>query len=169
MRKTTPEQSKAHREKNKFEFKYLTARMYGNQRANSRDRGHNPPEYSLEELREWMRSQPQLETLFKNYKESGGDYELAPSIDRLNDEVGYNLSNIQLGTYRENKEREYEKKSKAIFQISLDDEVIKEWSSMRGAARELEISYSMIQRVCCDKEVNKCYKTAGGYKFSLVD
>ena len=108
-----------------------------------------------------MRLQSNLNTLFKNYKDSGGDYELAPSCDRLNDEVGYSLSNIQLGTYRENKEREYAKQRKAVIQMDLEGNFIKEWSSVKEAARELGLkSASSISMVCRGEK-----KTAGGYKF----
>ena len=146
----------------KFTFTGVSNLIYNNQRKKSRRRGHNPPEYSLDELRVWLQQQPQLETLLKDYEDSGGDSELAPSVNRLDDNFSYSFDNIELITWKENREIEYEKKRKPIIQLSLDDEVIREWSSITEAAREIGIHQSGISAVC-----RGVCNTAGGYKFKF--
>lgn len=50
------------------------------------------------------------------------------------------------------------KLSKPIIQLDLENNLIKEWDSMRNASRNLNINISNISR-CCKGE----FKTAGGY------
>ena len=148
--------------KDEYGFKFISAKIYGSQRGTSKERGHNPPAYDLEGLRAWMKDQPQLETLLKNWEESGGDRNLVPSVDRKKDELPYTFDNIQLGTWRENLDKENNKKRVAIIQLSLDDEVIGEWSGTREAGEALGIDQSNISKACRGVRA-----TAGGYKFKF--
>mgnify|MGYP003679226403 CR=1 FL=1 len=169
MSKQTPEEraayKKAYREKNKLEFFYISYKIYGAQRASSRERGHIYPDYTLEELRDWMQQQPQLETLLRNYRESE-DSDLVPSIDRKKDELPYTLDNIQLGTWKQNRDKESDKKKVAIIQMTLEGEFIKEWRGAREAGRELGISQANISAVCRGA---KYHNSSGGYKWKFSD
>ena len=159
------EHNKAYRAKNRFELQYISQTMYSQQLRNSRKRGHNPPEYSLEELREWMQQQPQLERLIREYRQSGGEKDLAVSVDRLNDEVGYTYDNIQLGTWKDNRDRGNINKParKTIIQMTLEGEFIKEWTSTTEAAKALGLkSPSSISMALSGMQ-----NTAGGYKFKF--
>ena len=153
------EYMKARRAKNKFEFMYISTRIYEGQTKNSKERGHNPPEWDLEGLRVWMQQQPQLESLLKNYRDSG-DSDLSPSVNRLDDEVGYSFDNIELITWKENREIENTKRKRQVIQMDLNGKFIKEWTSLRDAGRELGIGGSCISKVCRGVRPN-----AGGYKF----
>ena len=158
------EYNKAYKAKNKFEFNFITKKIYGAQRESSRRRGHIYPDYDLGGLREWMLKQDNLSKLLKDYKASGGEKDLCPSVDRLDDEVGYTLGNIQLGTWRDNYMKEVAKQavrqSRSVIQLDLNDEVIKEWAGTREAGRALGIDQSNISKVC-----RGVYNHAGGYKF----
>lgn len=83
----------------------VTAVMNGNQRAASVKRGHAIPNYTLEDLREWVYSQPNWNTLYNNWVESGYDIQEKPSCDRNNDFLPYTLDNLTLMTWRENREK----------------------------------------------------------------
>ena len=129
------EYNRAWRAKNKFTFKRVSNTIYSNQRQTSRTRGHEMPTYTLEELRSWMLEQDNLNKLLSDYKESGGEKDLAVSVDRLKDELPYGLDNIQLGTWRENLENNHQAMRKPVIQMTLEGEFVKEWSSMNEARR----------------------------------
>ncbi len=91
----------------------LTSRIYGKQRECSRKRGHQDPDYTLKELRTWMYAQPNFEELFDNWVQSGYNKFKRPSVDRLDDNIGYSFNNIQLVTWLEN-DRKYRDRNKDI-------------------------------------------------------
>ena len=156
----TKEYQKAWRENNKFTFKRISSRMYEGQIWSSRKRGHNPPTFTLEELRSWLNIQPNLRALMEEYKASGGKKDLKPSVDRLDDSRGYSLDNIQLGTWKDNYDNAAIEKRKAIIQLSLEGHFIKEWNSAMEIERELGINHSSISLVCKGTRA-----TAGGFKW----
>jgi hypothetical protein len=92
---------------------HLSSKIYGAQRNRSKKRGHALPEYNLEQLREWLYDQPNFEQLFLEWTNSGHDTMLIPSIDRINDDIGYTFSNIQLMTWGENDAKEKAKQKKS--------------------------------------------------------
>ena len=148
-------------EKNRLEYKYISRTIYGRQLNSSKERGHNPPAYTLEELRYWMQQQDNLSSLMKAYKESNGDSNLKPSVDRKKDHLPYTFDNIQLGTWKENRDKENDKKRVAVIQMTLEGEFIKEWTSAREAGRALGIDQSNISKVC-----RGLFKKSGGFKWS---
>ena len=83
-------------------IKGLIVRIYLSQKGSSKERGHNPPTYSKEELHVWMTSQSNFKELYDNWIVSGHETDLRPSVDRLINSKGYSFDNIQLMTWREN-------------------------------------------------------------------
>jgi len=77
-------------------------KMLGTQRNRSKQRGHPPPDYTLDELISWLEEQPHLTDLWEAYQASGHNRMLAPSIDRLDDNLPYRLDNIRLVTWQQN-------------------------------------------------------------------
>ena len=136
------EYNKAYIARVKYTFDYISRDIYGCQRKSSRIRGHELPAYTLEDLRAWMNQQPNLR--------------------RLMDELPYTFDNIQLGSWKENQDNETAKKSKAIIQLTLEGEYIKEWSSAREAGREMGIPRANIGRVCRGQQ-NK----TGGFRWEF--
>jgi|TARA_R110000737_G_scaffold19580_1_gene37835 hypothetical protein len=164
-KRDTSDYNKAYNLKNKFEFKLISGNIYSTQRDSSRKRGHPIPEWDLEGLRDWMRLQPQLEKLLKDYKDSGGDRNLIPSVDRRKDHLPYTFDNIQLGTWRENLDKENAKKNKAIIQMTREGEFIKEWTSIKEATKALGFkSHSSISMA-----VSGIQGTAGGFKWKFAN
>ena len=157
------EYCRAWEEKNKFTFKRVSNGIYSMQKNSSKQRGHQPPAYTLEELRSWMQQQPNLNKLLKDYEASGGDRKLAPSVDRLDDEVGYTFDNIRLVTCKVNQDKEHAKQRKAVIQMTLEGEFVKEWSSVHEAAKKTGNHQSNISYVCMGKR-----PTAGGYKWKFA-
>ena len=155
------EYNKAYIARVKYTFDYISRDIYGCQRKSSRIRGHELPAYTLEDLRAWMNKQPNLRGLMEEFKASE-DKDMRPSIDRKKDELPYTFDNIQLGSWKENQDNETAKKSKAIIQLTLEGEYIKEWSSAREAGREMGIPRANIGRVCRGQQ-NK----TGGFRWEF--
>lgn len=146
--------------------KGLVTCLFRNQKTNSKRRGHKSPTYTKQELKEWLFSQHIFHVLFDNWKRLDYQKDYVPSVDRISNNNGYTLDNIQLMTWRENylKECDYRKNynivngEKAIQRFSLYGGFIDEFSSVIKAEKELNIFSSSIVKVCKGKQ-----KSAGGY------
>lgn len=61
---------------------------------------------SKDDFYRWsLSSESPFHALFKKYIESNRDRRLAPSVDRINSEAGYNLDNMEWVTHSENSRR----------------------------------------------------------------
>ncbi len=80
----------------------IITRIYSDQKTSSKRRNHRLPEYTRKELKEWLFSQQEFHELFNEWKQSGFNKRLKPSVDRINDYIHYCFSNIQLMTWGEN-------------------------------------------------------------------
>ena len=164
--------------KNEYDKQYrrtkkgLVSAIYSHQRRSSEKRGHPMPTYTNKELKEWLYSQKKFHELYDNWKSSGFNKWLKPSVDRIDDYKPYTLDNIQIVTWRDNAYRYYEdkkrgannKQNKAVLQFSLDGGFIAEYYSISEADRRTGISFKSISNACIGR-----YKTAGGYKWMFKD
>ena len=80
-------------------------KIYERQIGNSIDRGHAPPNYTLDQLVHWANQQPALIQIWDDYVGSGYATELKPSCDRLDNSKPYELSNLEIITWQENRQR----------------------------------------------------------------
>jgi hypothetical protein len=147
------------------------AEILHTQKRNSTKRGMAQPDYTLDELVEWVMPQELFHKLHETWKISGYKQNLRPSIDRVDDYLPYTSSNIQLMTWEENckkagkdvKTGTNRKPLKAVVQLSLKGEKIKEYYSISEASRMLNIKNSGI--VNCLKGR---LKTSGGFKWEYL-
>jgi len=136
----------------------LSYRMYKSQRQNSKNRGHEQPNYTLKEFRNWLYIN-KIEFLFKNWVNSNYSKNMIPSCDRLDDYKSYTLDNIRLVTWEENNKKHYKdrieginnKASKAVIQYTKEGVFIKEFPSLKSAGRAMGIHPSTIMNVCKNK------------------
>ena len=148
--------------------KGLVKRIYHGQKKNSIHRGHPMPTYTIDELRLWFKCNPVSDQLFLEWRASGYEKMLAPSVDRIDDYKGYSLDNIQLLTWQDNldkshidrKEGRNNKHNKAVIQLTLDSEFMEEFHSAAEADRQTSIDRVSIGRCCVNKS-----QTAGGFKW----
>lgn len=122
--------------------------IYGNQRGNSRKRGHRLPEYDRQALSDWLYSQKLFHELYDEWVQSGYDRNLKPSVDRKDDSIHYCFSNIQLMTFGENNAKDKLLMRRGVEQYSLDGEFIAEFNSATEASKELGINRNHIGSVC---------------------
>ncbi len=135
-----------------IEFKHsqrgVAVTIFDSQNLRSGKRGHDAPTYSKEEFADWLFAQPIFEELFYAWQMSGYETRLKPSADRLDDEKGYSIDNIQLVTWEENNQKEHEKQSVAVNQYSKDGKFIAEHASMCEASRVSGVKQSSISYAC---------------------
>ncbi len=96
-------------------FKGFLVRLYRNMK--SRIDGVQKAKFYLYEGKEilskddfynWALNNLDYKILFDNYKESGFDRKLAPSVDRVDSNIGYVLSNMRFITHSQNSGRSWE-------------------------------------------------------------
>lgn len=147
----------------------LVTSIYNNQRNSSKRRCHAEPSYSRGELTSWCLEQELFHTLYNDWVDSNYEKLSVPSIDRLNDYKPYSFDNIQLMTWRENKEKGHldevvgrnKKKSKAVNQYDLSGNLIATYHSTHNASRITGVNQAGISGVCNGKVVKKGYKSNG--------
>lgn len=149
----------------------LVGKIYGGQRSSSKKRGHAMPTYTRKELAEWLYSQELFHRLYDNWKRLDYQKEYVPSVDRKDDFIGYSISNIQLMTWGENKDKQNNDilngistsgtaTNVSVVQLDKNDEVIATYRSLHEAKRQTGVNESKICEVAKGRR-----KTAGGYKW----
>lgn len=81
-----------------------------------------------------------------------------PSIDRLNDNGNYELSNCQIIEQEKNFQKVVNKSKKSVIQLDLNNSFINEFDSIAEANRKTNVVASGISACCSNK-----YKHAGGF------
>lgn len=141
--------------------------IYKTQRASSKKRGHNPPDYTKKELSDWLYSCG-FKGLYDNWVSSGWVKNEKPSVDRVDDFKGYSLDNIKLGTWIDNRSHQYNdikngagtsgKRCKTLYQYDGVMNLIASYVSYSQAARTM--GYSL------EYQIKKKSKCRGGYYWS---
>ena len=136
--------------------------IYNSQKLSSIRRGHKPPTYSLQDLREWAYSQKIFHELYEKWVLSDYDRWTKPSFDRIDDNLGYSLSNIQIMTWKENDMKDkHTRKSKEVHQFSKKGEYLNTFASTTIAAEETNTQRTAISRVAHGHR-----PFAGGYSWN---
>jgi hypothetical protein len=131
--------------------------MYAAQLMSSRRRKHPRPNYSCNELKDWLLAKTNFRELYRGWVESGYDTKLKPSCDRLDDYIPYQISNLRVVTWRENYERSHRDRKNGInrkqsYEIEMIDPktgvVVSRFYSSAQAQRETGANQGHI-RECC--------------------
>jgi len=161
--------------------KGIAVRAYHKQIRNSKVRGHGAPEYTQEWLVDYMLNHPDFEKLYSNYVSSSYDKYCIPSIDRIDDNIGYTKENIRLVSFRENMTHCYSSARKAehtnsgwdkgcmrahhaVVQLTLKGEFINRYISVNEAARETGGCNSKIPACCSGRRLSHA-----GYQFVYAE
>lgn len=164
-------QSVAHKKWRRTKYGVLKC-IYNTQREHSKRSDYLPPQYSFEQLKNWALSQPIFHELFNDWRKLNYDKWSKPSCDRLYNNIGYYLSNLQIVTWGDNQNNAYRdmrggiikgnKPHKKVIQLTTDGVFIAEFISLHEAERSTNISHSNIAAVCLGR---KNHKTAGGFNW----
>lgn len=103
-------------------------------------------------------------SLFKKWEKSGYKKQLKPSLDRIDNKKCYELSNIQMMTWAQNRFKQSSVDGKkgrkpAVLQL-LGNNIIKRFDSQRHVVKELGISQGNLSSVLNGKR-----ESVNGFKF----
>ena len=141
--------------------KGVIAQIYSAQKANSRKRGHAPPSYSKEELKEWLYKNNFTE-LFERWELSGYVKDMKPSVDRIINSKPYSFSNIRLTTWADNNELGNKSKCKPVIGKCKATGDTVEFASVKEAETALNIN-SISNCLTCKAG------SAGGYTWKYKE
>lgn len=144
----------------------LLAKSYSAQLDACRKRNHPAPNYSLDEFRSWVITQPIFDELYVAWVDSGYEKDLIPSTDRLDNSKSYSFDNLQIVTFKQNRENVYiDRKNgvvktldKVVIQLTKAGEKVAEYFSLAEAQRATGIFSQNISLVA-----NGQRKTSGGF------
>lgn len=144
----------------------IITQAYSHQKECSINRGHLPPTYTRAELKDWLLAQPHFMPLYNAWVESDYVKNLKPSVDRINDSIGYTFENIQLVTFGENTKKQYGKIltgekvnfHRKVNQYTLEGKYIQTFSSAQEARRVLDKKGIAVTGCCLGT-----HPTAGGF------
>jgi len=148
------------------------AKIYSSQKSSSRRRGNQPPEYTLKELRVWLLSMPEFYDMFDRWVESEYSRWLSPSVDRINDYIGYTMDNIQLMVWQDNYDKGMcdrkrginNKLNKSVDKCTKNGEYLSTYYSIHQACRENGVKSASNITKCCIGERD----SAGGYAWRFA-
>lgn len=142
-------------------IKGLCKKIYHHQLRNCKTRGHSLPTYTSLDLEDLFKEEKSL-LVYKEWVSSGYNPELIPSVDRLNNSKSYTLDNIEIVSWKTNKERAYEAvRNKTLHNPTLLNGGHKEvscftkegifiatYQSVSEAARVHKCQHQQISRAC---------------------
>lgn len=76
--------------------------IYNGQRSHRKFKGLDLPTYNFNEFKEWVLSQDVYHNIYDKWVESGYKKSESPSVDRINNHIGYTIKNIQIMTWADN-------------------------------------------------------------------
>ena len=82
--------------------KGVISSIYGAQKANNKRKGRELPTYTKKELSEWLYSKEEFHIYFDNWVRLDYQSLYKPSVDRIDDNLGYTMANIQLTIWKHN-------------------------------------------------------------------
>ena len=144
------------------------AMIFSNMRSRSKVRGNPPPEFTQQELSNWVYANG-YKRIYDEWVASGFDKMKSPSVDRADDYEHYTINNLlRICTWQENFDRGCadrksginNKMSKAVIQKSLSGKIINTFYSAAQAHRETKTDKACICLCCKDLQ-----HTANGYRW----
>lgn len=146
----------------------VITRLWHKHNQRSKQRGMPPPDYDREWLRDYIMNHPDFDDIYNGYVASGYDVMMSPSIDRLNDYIGYTKDNIRLVTFAENmdhaweagRNREHENTGWAkgacgdhrpVVQFTMSGVYLNEFISVSEACRQTGSKDSKVSHACSGK------------------
>lgn len=138
-------------------FAEVRQRCVNKNKANNK--GYLGREYcTLTEFLNKFISDPTFLKLFKEWKESGYEYKLNPSVNRIDTNKGYTLDNIEFMTHSQNSTIDQDMTPVNVY--TKDGEFIRSYESQGEASRQLNLFQANIFKVLIGDRTH-----TGGYRF----
>lgn len=126
-------------------FRNMQSRIYGIQAAKFHLYKGKTIGFTRHEFYDWALSNDDFYRLFDEYKKSGYDRKLAPSIDRIDSSRGYHFNNIEWVTHSENSRRGSENNPlKMPVEVWINGKFIGEFDSIQQAADATQLKYANV-------------------------
>jgi hypothetical protein len=130
---------------NKADPRRVFAKIYASQIEHSITRGMAAPDYTLDQLKHWVDQQPHAHSLWSDYVDNNYDRWAKPSVDRIDNNLPYTLSNIRLTTWKENHQLGADAKKagtlnanqKGVAAYTKQGQLFREFTSVNAALRHL--------------------------------
>ena len=141
-------------------FKGWITVKYHHMKLISKKRGHPPPKFTKKELFSWLikNYKNEIDQLFMDWKDSNYCMDRSPSLDRLNDSIGYSFRNIQLVDWETNYKKSHIQMYIPVIQKTKNGKIVKHYKSISDSAEKTGLNRSCIGRV-----VSGVRKTCGGF------
>lgn len=154
--------------------KVIPSLIYSIQKSSSKKRSHPSPSYTLEWLKNWMLSNPEYHRLHDIWVISGYDSKYKPTVDRLDDSIGYTEYNIQLLDWQSNRAKGHKERQKGgdtaqgrlckkILQFNMNGVLVRGYKSITEAHRITNINRANIQ-ACAMRKRNRAGKYIWRFK-----
>lgn len=155
----------------------LLRKLYNAMKARSKIRGHALMTFSFSEFVIWAYNND-YKKLYDFWVEEEYSKWLRPSVDRINDYLGYTFDNMQLTTWEINQQKQRDDVHNAtstsgkaicvqVEQLTLSGEHIAYFESTQKAADAVGLkNRASITQACSDKYINK---TAKGFLWKYVE
>ncbi len=155
--------------------KGLISTMIATQRRNSKARGHSEPELNTQEYFLWLKDDFVFNIIFDIWTISGHKRNLTPSIDRIDNSKGYEVSNIQITTlglnlYKNSSNNEVIKHKKinntninSIIATHIESKIEEKFISGYYASKVLKLDRRAIHKV-----LKRGYGRVGSYNFRYI-
>ena len=132
--------------------KGVLTNIYHKQIERCKKKGVSLPTYSLNEFHERFLNDEKFQDIYSNWVNNGCQYYDKPSIDRIDPDKGYSMDNIQVLTWRENREKgdreNARRKTTAIVMFDRNGNKLREFESIKEAVKETNLHQGLIVAVC---------------------